>query len=377
MNNAFFYFTKSERIGTVVLLLLCGALFIAPRWLPDRSTQPESDFSELKAHVATWEAETGDTTQAHDEYSYSAGKTRRQATRFHPNRATYELLEAAGVSPKARRSWLAYLKKGGQFRSWQDVEKFRSLTDADRAALRPLLYFDTPASNGAAASSSAPRQTVELAPFDPNAVTAQTLEQMGVPAKTASNWAKFLASGARFKRAEDVRKIYGMTDDDYARIAPFIQMGEPIAQGAGAALPQTYNAKGGDVLVDINQATAEQWQQLRGIGPAFSKRIIAYREKLGGFHRVEQVAETYGLPDSVFQAIYLKLRPSPVLRTIAINQVSIEELAAHPYVNKSDAKLLVNYRQQHGRYPNAEALDNLYGLEPGFKEKVGPYLRFD
>ncbi len=376
MNNAFFYFTKSERIGTVLLLLLCGLLFIAPRWLPDRSAQPESDFSELKANIDKWETETGDTTQTDREYGYSAGKTRQPASRFHPNRATYELLAAAGVSPKARRSWLAYLKKGGQFRSWKDVEKFRSLTDADRAALRPLLYFDVPDSDRRAASSSVP-QSIVLAPFDPNTVSAETLEQMGVPAKTARNWAKFLASGARFRKAEDVRKIYGMTDDDYARIAPYIQMGEPLAQAADAPLPQTYGSKDRNARVDINQATAEQWQQLPGIGPAFSKRIIAYREKLGGFHSVEQVAETYGLPDSVFQSIYLQLRPSPVLRTIAINQASIEELDAHPYVNKSDAKLLVNYRKQHGSYPNIDAIGNLYGLEPGFITKVGPYLRFD
>lgn len=376
MNNAFFYLTKSERIGVVLLLLLCATLFIVPRWLPDRSVQPEADFSELKANIAKWEAEIGDTTHANAEYGYSAGRVRQPASRFHPNRATYELLEAAGVSPKARRSWLAYLKKGGQFRSWKDVEKFRSLTDADLAALRPLLYFDVPDSNGKVASSTAPK-SIALEPFDPNTVSAEVLEQMGVPAKTARNWAKLLASGARFRRAEDVRKIYGMTDEDYARIAPYIQMGEPLAQAADAPLPQAYGNKDRNANIDINQATAEQWQQLPGIGPAFSKRIIAYREKLGGFHSVEQVAETYGLPDSVFQSIYLQLRPSPVLRTIPINQVSIEELAAHPYVNKLDAKLLVNYRKQHGNYSNIDAIGNLYGLEPGFMEKVGPYLRFD
>lgn len=379
MNNAFFYFTKSERVGVVALLLVCAVLFVLPRWLPDSSEAPPVDFGDLEAQIAAWQSEIGDTTYA-DDALFGTSQARSKASRFHPNRATYELLQAAGLSAKACRSWLAYLNKGGQFRSWADVEKFRSLTDADRAALRPLLYFDAPPKADYEKKPASQPVTIALAPFDPNTATSETLEQMGVPAKTARNWAKFLASGARFKRPEDVRKIYGMTDEDFDRIAPYIQLSDAaqlIAQTRGGDLPQAYGTKSSSVIIDINQATAEQWQQLKGIGPGYSKRIVEQREKLGGFHRVEQVAEVYGLPDSVFQNIYLQLRPSPILRTIPINRVSVEELAAHPYINKTNARLIIQYRQQHGSYATAADLDKLYGLDAAAKAKIIPYLSFD
>jgi DNA uptake protein ComE-like DNA-binding protein len=55
--------------------------------------------------------------------------------------------------------------------------------------------------------------------------------------------------------------------------------------------------------IDINEADSAQWESLYGIGPYLAKRIITFRESLCGFVSVEQVKETYGLRDSVFQSI--------------------------------------------------------------------------
>ena len=51
--------------------------------------------------------------------------------------------------------------------------------------------------------------------------------------------------------------------------------------------------------IDINTADSTAWVALNGIGPGFAKRIITYREKLGGFYQVDQLKEVYGL-DSVW-----------------------------------------------------------------------------
>jgi competence protein ComEA len=72
---------------------------------------------------------------------------------------------------------------------------------------------------------------------------------------------------------------------------------------------------------------------LPGIGSKLSQRIIAFRNKLGGFYSVEQVGETYRLPDSTFQ----KIKPKLILgnnnvKQININAASIDEMKAHPYL---------------------------------------------
>jgi competence protein ComEA len=58
------------------------------------------------------------------------------------------------------------------------------------------------------------------------------------------------------------------------------------------------SAPGG--LISINRATAEQLEELPGIGPALSSRIIAYRDANGGFKTKEDLLNVSGIGDSIF-----------------------------------------------------------------------------
>lgn len=53
-------------------------------------------------------------------------------------------------------------------------------------------------------------------------------------------------------------------------------------------------------LISINRATAEQLQELPGIGPALSSRIVAWREANGGFKSKEDLLNVSGIGDSIF-----------------------------------------------------------------------------
>jgi competence ComEA-like helix-hairpin-helix protein len=82
--------------------------------------------------------------------------------------------------------------------------------------------------------------------------------------------------------------------------------------------------------IDINTADSAAWVALNGIGPGFAKRIMTYREKLGGFYQVDQLKEVYGL-DSLWvkeNKALLKLGAG-VYRFLAINQVEWKDFR-HP-----------------------------------------------
>lgn len=55
--------------------------------------------------------------------------------------------------------------------------------------------------------------------------------------------------------------------------------------------------------VNINTATLEQLQQLKGIGPSKARAIIEEREKGGPFKTIEDIKRVKGIGDKTFQSI--------------------------------------------------------------------------
>ena len=372
------HFTKGERIGILVLILVCIGLFIAPSFLEDRSQTNHTDFSELNQVIKNWYAD--EEIIAAEEH-LNASENTLSPQFFDPNHPSKEQLTSHNLHNKTISAWLSYTKKGGHFDKKEDLEKFRALSLTDLERIGPFLDFSdeqaiiAPEGNKEASS-------ISYFKFDPHTVSTDELLSLGLSERTAKNWTKYTKSGGSFNNANDVQKIYGLNKEDFQRLLPFIEISavsstELIAFNDNP-IPSAYeNSNRIPVVIDINKATIEQWQELRGIGPAFSKRIVNFRDKLGGFYNIDQVAETYGLPDSVFQKIRLSLRPSPLIKKLAINQLTEKELAAHPYLRYKDAKVIVQYRNNHGTFTAVADLEKLYALDATTIKKITPYLVFD
>ena len=128
--------------------------------------------------------------------------------------------------------------------------------------------------------------------------------------------------------------------------------------------------------IDINQSTEEDWIRLPGIGPTYAGKILRFREALGGFCSVDQVGETWNIPDSVFQQIRPYLNASAPYRMIAINQSSEEELAAHPYLNSKQARVIIRYRSHYGPISDMEGLRKTGVLKEQDITRLAAYILF-
>lgn len=114
-----------------------------------------------------------------------------------------------------------------------------------------------------------------------------------------------------------------------------------------------------------------------GIGPAFAKRIVKYRDALGGFYSIDQLTEVYGLPPETFEIIKPKLvLQMTSLTKININLLNANELSKHPYISRKQAQTIVNYRSQHGVFKNLESLSEIQSLDKEFLRKIGKYLEY-
>ena len=225
------------------------------------------------------------------------------------------------------------------------------------------------------ALDEAPAALAELFNFDPNTADEAALRKLGISEKVARVILNYRKKGGRFRKKEDLAKIYSLPEADYQRLAPYIQIeAQPTETKAkSGATPLTAPAT---VLIDINKANAEAWQSLRGIGATTAGRIVGYREKLGGFASVEQVGETFGLPDSTFQRIKPQLQYSPIFRPIAVNSAGIDAMNAHPYLSRREAESIAAYRANHGDFKDFEAVKKVKALSPATLEKIKPYLQY-
>ncbi|MGN6801256.1 MAG: ComEA family DNA-binding protein [Ginsengibacter sp.] len=214
--------------------------------------------------------------------------------------------------------------------------------------------------------------------FDPNTASEADWLKLGISKRTTQTIQNYLAKGGRFYKPEDIQKIYGLKESDAKRLIPFVkiveQKKEYSFQKNSFPAKKTFEKKTIEPF-DINTADSSDFKTLPGIGPVLSKRIVTFRQKLGGFYSVDQVAETYNLPDSTFKKIRKYLLPdSKAIKKININTATLDELKAHPYISYSVANAIFQYRQQHGNFISIDDLKKIMSIDDKLLEKIAPYL---
>jgi competence protein ComEA len=229
----------------------------------------------------------------------------------------------------------------------------------------------------------------ELFYFDPNTCTNAQWKTLGLYDNTINTVNNFKAKGGKFFEADDIALIYGLSDEMIERLMPFVRIDKTnlynkapykntnenpsLANNTG----KPYNQPSQNYQVDINTADTTAWKNLPGIGSKLSYRIFNYKNKLGGFYSIDQVAETFGLPDSTFQKIRTKLVVNPQnITTININAASFEQLTTHPYINKSLANNIIQYRTQHGKFIDENSMRKLALFNETTWQKLKPYITF-
>ena len=101
---------------------------------------------------------------------------------------------------------------------------------------------------------------------------------------------------------------------------------------------------------------------------------MGFSEKLGGFYSVEQIGETYGLPDSTFQKIKGRLQVGGEIKKMDVNTATKDELKVHPYIRWNLANAIVEYRNQHGVFKSLDELKNIVLIDDVTFNKISHYL---
>lgn len=223
---------------------------------------------------------------------------------------------------------------------------------------------------------------IEMQFFDPNTADSLTLLRVGLKPWQAKGILHYRAKGGSYRKPEDLRKLYGMTDSLYASLEPWIQITEQPADTVRPK-PARVGHEKRDTILELNRADSLDLQYIRGIGPAVAKQIIRKREALGGFYKPQQLAEIQGVLiglentnwtlDSLYEHFTVD---TTLIRLLNVNHTPFKRLAKHPYINYDQAKQLDDLR--HRRTIRNEQDLIKYGIFSRVElEQLRPYLSFD
>lgn len=233
------------------------------------------------------------------------------------------------------------------------------------------------------------RPASALFAFDPNQADAEQLRRLGLPKHVTNNLIRYRQAGGRFRKPADLQKIYGLSEEMYRRLEPYVLITGPDQVPEGKTEnqlePDTFSFTEPlppqrhpvlDYRLELNLADSAELVDLPGIGPVLARRIVQWRERLGGYYVVEQLLEIKGLTPETLDRIRPFLHVDrQLIHRINLNQATETDLRAHPYFRRI-ARQLVSFREHHGPFNSFADLEKMDGILPDELIRIEPYVLF-
>ena len=225
--------------------------------------------------------------------------------------------------------------------------------------------------------------------FDPNKADSSTLVHLGLKPWQASNMLKYRAKGGRYRKTEDLKRLYGMTDSMYLALLPYVVIDtlaidrwRDSVRMEADSVPRYVSHKR-DTILNLRTADTTELKMIKGIGSYRAKQIIRYREQLGGFVSVEQLREVKALQpllkdslstDSLLSHFFIdSVRVVP----LKVNSMRVEQLQRHPYLSFDQARAIYELRRRKIQLKSVDQLRTLDCLTEQDIQRLRPYLSFE
>ena len=247
-------------------------------------------------------------------------------------------------------------------------------------------------------------------PFNPNTITEESLQLLGFSQRQAASIIKYRTKGGKFRVKRDFARMYVVDSAKYAALEPFILLPDSLPErkseksvhekplsSTNFAAGENFVHEGGDsctnlsadgnsvhktsisstklpregkphhdtlrgskygtrlpkekYVCNLNTADSAALVELYGIGGYYARKILQYRERLGGsFVDTRQLLEINGFTQERFDKIsgnVVVLEED--VKKISLLEADMEFLRKHPYIGPYAAKGIETYLRLKGR----------------------------
>ena len=224
---------------------------------------------------------------------------------------------------------------------------------------------------------------IRMEVFDPNTADSSTLVHLGFKPWQAKNMVKYRAAGGKYRKPEDLKKLYGMTDSMYQALTPYIYIAREEVDSVAVdslrkdSLPR-WEEENKDTILNLRTADTVELKMIHGIGSYRARQIVRYREQLGGFVSVEQVLEAKGMENVDADSLLAHFWIDTVkIEAMNVNSVGVQRLSRHPYLRFEQAQAIYELRRKKIRLDSIQQLQQIECISAETLEKIAPYLNFD
>jgi DNA uptake protein ComE-like DNA-binding protein len=276
-----------------------------------------------------------------------------------------------------------------QFNSTVDFSKFNSeINEFEKSAYTTKNENDFDYLTEYSKDYAKSRQKeIEPFNFNPNTTDSLGFLLLGFSPKQAKVICNFKRKGGKFYNKESFQKMYCVSPKMYKQLEPFIIIDLPNKINYKDELSAktdtskfnkqaSFIKKKENIIIEINDADSILLKKIEGIGSTFAKRIIAYRERLGGYIYKKQLTEVIGVDTAIYNILDKHIVvDSSIIKKIDINNVTFYSLKNFPYLTKNQVIALINYRDNHGKFAKVADIKKCILIDENTFSRIKPYIK--
>ena len=222
--------------------------------------------------------------------------------------------------------------------------------------------------------------------FDPNTVTYEELLLLGFDKRTAVGIIKYRTAGKVFGIAEELALSYGVSDEMFARVRPYIKIGSKYAtrpksqtdstkrmEHKSRFTPRPFEQFGIDT-VGVN------YLRLIGFSTRQAEALIRYREQGDGIHSMNELRDCYAVSEEMADSLehFVVLTPrDPHQGLVEINSADSARLRSVRGIGEKTVVAVLEYRKLLGGFVRKEQIAELKCVTSENFDKISKQIYCD